>query len=126
MAYLPARVVALRFRHKVAIVTGAGIGDVSVSFAEEGARRVTEATAARARRHRHPVNNTADFSQKNVKAPTAADWDKELAVNVIGSAVVTRFAIPHLKTRGGVAIVNVASISGLGRSTPERAIRALR
>jgi NAD(P)-dependent dehydrogenase (short-subunit alcohol dehydrogenase family) len=58
------------------------------------------------------VNNAADFTQKSVEAAETADWRKVLDVNVIGTALVSKFAIPHLKAKGG-AIVNMASQSGL-------------
>ena len=58
------------------------------------------------------VNNAADFTVKNVADATLADWNRVLGVNVIGTAMVSKFAIPHMKARGG-SIVNVASISGV-------------
>ena len=58
------------------------------------------------------VNNAADFTQKGVETAELADWQRVLGVNVIGTALVTKFAIPHMKARGG-SIVNIASMSGL-------------
>lgn len=59
------------------------------------------------------VNNAADFTQKTVEAASVADWQRVLGVNVIGTALVSKFAIPHLKAAGGGSIVHVASMSGL-------------
>lgn len=59
------------------------------------------------------INNAADFTQKSVEQAEVSDWQKVLGVNVIGTALVSKHAIPHLKTRGGGAIVNIASMSGL-------------
>jgi len=42
-----------------------------------------------------------------------ADWQKVLGVNVIGTALVSKHAIPHMKARGGGSIVNIASMSAL-------------
>jgi NAD(P)-dependent dehydrogenase (short-subunit alcohol dehydrogenase family) len=58
------------------------------------------------------VNNAADFTQIGVEKAELADWQRVLGVNVIGTALVAKFAIPHMKAKGG-SIVNVASMSGL-------------
>jgi NAD(P)-dependent dehydrogenase (short-subunit alcohol dehydrogenase family) len=42
-----------------------------------------------------------------------ADWDEVLAVNLLGAVATTTAAIPHLRARGGGAIVNVVSIDAL-------------
>jgi NAD(P)-dependent dehydrogenase (short-subunit alcohol dehydrogenase family) len=59
------------------------------------------------------INNAADFTQKNVEQADVSDWQKVLGVNVIGTALVSKHAIPHMKARGGGSIVNIASMSGL-------------
>lgn len=58
------------------------------------------------------VNNAADFTQKPLETATLADWQRVYGVNVFGTAMVTRYAVPHMKERGG-AIVIVASMSGI-------------
>ncbi|MET9709045.1 SDR family oxidoreductase [Nocardiopsis alba] len=42
----------------------------------------------------------------------ADDWERVIAVNLLGTVAVTRAALPHLKDSGG-AIVNCASTLGL-------------
>jgi NAD(P)-dependent dehydrogenase (short-subunit alcohol dehydrogenase family) len=59
------------------------------------------------------VNNAADFTQKSVEQAEVADWQKVLGVNVIGTALVSKHAIPHMKARGGGSIVNLASMSAV-------------
>jgi NAD(P)-dependent dehydrogenase (short-subunit alcohol dehydrogenase family) len=59
------------------------------------------------------INNAADFTQKNVEQAEVADWQKVLGVNVIGTALVSKHAIPHMRARGGGSIVNMASMSGI-------------
>ena len=59
------------------------------------------------------VNNAANFTTFSVEDATVQDWQQVLGVNVIGTALVAKHAIPHLKARGGGAIVNVASTSGV-------------
>ncbi len=59
------------------------------------------------------VNNAADFTQKSVEQADVADWQKVLGVNVIGTALVSKHAIPHMKARGSGSIVNLASMSAV-------------
>ena len=44
---------------------------------------------------------------------SAATWDEYLSQNLKTTFVTTKAALPHLKARGGGAIVNIASIAGL-------------
>jgi NAD(P)-dependent dehydrogenase (short-subunit alcohol dehydrogenase family) len=59
------------------------------------------------------VNNAADFTTKNVEEATLEDWQHVLGVNVIGTAMVSKYAVPEIKKRGGGSIVNIASMSGV-------------
>lgn len=58
------------------------------------------------------VNNAADFTTKSVEDAEVADWERVLRVNVIGTALVSKYAIPHMKAKGG-SIVNMASMSSI-------------
>lgn len=58
------------------------------------------------------VNNAAVFVLKGFAA-SVEEWQKSLAVNVIGNALVSRYAVEAMKKGGGGAIVNLASISSL-------------
>lgn len=55
------------------------------------------------------VNNAATFVLKGFDAGVE-DWQRSLGVNVIGTAMVTKYAVEHLKKNGG-SIVILASIS---------------
>jgi NAD(P)-dependent dehydrogenase (short-subunit alcohol dehydrogenase family) len=59
------------------------------------------------------VNNAADFTTFSVENATVDHWRKVLGVNVIGTALVSKYAIPHMKKRGKGSIVNVGSMSGI-------------
>jgi NAD(P)-dependent dehydrogenase (short-subunit alcohol dehydrogenase family) len=59
------------------------------------------------------VNNAADFTTFGVEDATPEHWRRVLGVNVIGTALVSKHAIPHIKKRGSGAIVNIASMSGI-------------
>jgi NAD(P)-dependent dehydrogenase (short-subunit alcohol dehydrogenase family) len=54
------------------------------------------------------VNNAGFGVQGTVETTAEADWDALMAVNLKGVYLCSRFAIPHLRRRGGV-IVNTAS-----------------
>ncbi|MBK5293953.1 MAG: glucose 1-dehydrogenase [Acidobacteriia bacterium] len=78
---------------------------------EEGAKSLAERAVAAFGGIDIVVNNAADFTQLNVETAEVADWRRVLGVNVIGLALVSKYAIPHLKQRRG-AIVNIGSMSG--------------
>lgn len=60
------------------------------------------------------VNNAAIYRALGEKRPltelTTSDWDTVLTVNVRGVWQVIRAAVPHLASRGGGRIVNIASV----------------
>jgi NAD(P)-dependent dehydrogenase (short-subunit alcohol dehydrogenase family) len=56
------------------------------------------------------VNNAAAFVLKGLAA-TVEDWERVLGVNVIGTALMSRFASEYMKQFGGGSIVNLGSIS---------------
>jgi len=79
---------------------------------EDAARGIADAAAASMGGIDILVNNAADFTQKSVEKAELADWQRVLGVNVIGPAMVSKFAIPFMKGKGG-SIVNMASMSGV-------------
>lgn len=62
---------------------------------------------------------------------SAADWRRQLDVNVIGTAMTARYAIPHLRERQGRlalvgSVMSMVSIPGLGaHSASKYAVRAI-
>src|ERR1043166_3985415 len=56
------------------------------------------------------VNNGAVFVLKGLEA-SIEDWQGVLSVNVIGTAMMSRFASGYMKQFGGGSIVNLGSIS---------------
>jgi NAD(P)-dependent dehydrogenase (short-subunit alcohol dehydrogenase family) len=79
---------------------------------ESGARQIVERSIQAFGGIDILINNAADFTQKSVETAEVADWNKVLGVNVIGTALVSKHAIPHMKANGG-SIVNIASMSGV-------------
>ena len=56
------------------------------------------------------VNNGAVFVLKGLEA-SIEDWQQVLGVNVVGTAMMSRFASEYMKHFGGGSIVNLGSIS---------------
>ncbi|HEY6803178.1 MAG TPA: SDR family oxidoreductase [Pyrinomonadaceae bacterium] len=56
------------------------------------------------------VNNAAAFVLKGLEAEVS-DWQRVLSVNIMGTALMSKFAAEHMKQTGGGAIVNLGSIS---------------
>lgn len=79
---------------------------------EEDARGISDLALREFGRIDIVVNNAADFTTKSVEEATMADWQRVLGVNVVGTAMVSKYAVPHMKAKGG-SIVNIASMSGI-------------
>jgi 3-oxoacyl-[acyl-carrier protein] reductase len=58
------------------------------------------------------VNAAGTITRQTIAAMPVADWDRIMAVNLRGPFNGTQAVIPHMKKRGGGAIVNIASIAG--------------
>jgi NAD(P)-dependent dehydrogenase (short-subunit alcohol dehydrogenase family) len=56
------------------------------------------------------VNNGAVFILKGLEA-SVDDWQRMLSVNIMGTALMSKFASEYMKKFGGGAIVNLGSIS---------------
>jgi NAD(P)-dependent dehydrogenase (short-subunit alcohol dehydrogenase family) len=94
--------------------TGAEATAVTCDISDEdGARRISETALERFGGIDILVNNAADFTTFSVEDATVDHWRRVLGVNVIGTALVSKHAIPHMKKRGRGSIVNVGSMSGI-------------
>jgi meso-butanediol dehydrogenase / (S,S)-butanediol dehydrogenase / diacetyl reductase len=58
------------------------------------------------------VNSAGVFQFRALEAITTAEWDWILAVNLRGTFLVMREAMPHLKASGRGRVVNIASDAG--------------
>ena len=58
------------------------------------------------------VNSAGTITRQTIASMPVADWDRIMAVNLRGPFNGTQAVIPHMKKRGGGAIVNVASVAG--------------
>ena len=85
-------------------------GDVSD---ENTAEAVVKTTADRLGRLDILVNNAGINRDRLVMRMNAADWDDVLAVNLRGTFLSTRFAIPLMLRQRYGRVVNVSSVVGL-------------
>jgi len=58
------------------------------------------------------VNGAGATVRRMIGEMGPEDWDRVLAVNLTGAFNGIRAALPHMRARGGGAIVNIASIAG--------------
>lgn len=78
---------------------------------EEDCRAMAEAAEARFGPIHVLVNNAAAFVFGKVEQATRADWERVLAVNVLGPAQCVKHVLPAMRRAGGGSIVNIASVS---------------
>jgi 3-oxoacyl-[acyl-carrier protein] reductase len=58
------------------------------------------------------VNCAGTITQKTLGTMTAAEWERVIGVNLGGTFNGIQAVLPHMKAKGGGAIVNIASIAG--------------
>ena len=98
--------VALRIREK----GGHAIFVATDISKEDDVRSAMERAASELGRIDVLVNNAAVFVLEGLEASVEA-WHRSLDVNVIGTALCTRYAAEAMKRHGSGAIVNLSSIS---------------
>lgn len=64
------------------------------------------------------INNAGLSIRKGVETLTLHDWERVFSVNVTGAFLCARAAVPHMRAKGGGAMVNIASIMGLSGGGP--------
>ena len=85
-------------------------GDVAV---EEDATRIVSETIAHCGRLDILVNNAGTNRRTTLADAPVEDWNLVMDVNVGGTFLVSRVAIPQMITQGSGAIVNITSIAGI-------------
>ncbi|MGV0835767.1 SDR family NAD(P)-dependent oxidoreductase [Mycolicibacterium thermoresistibile] len=58
------------------------------------------------------VNNAALGHGGPITEIARSDWDRVLAITLNGTFHATKHAVPHLRRRGGGAIINISSVAG--------------
>lgn len=75
--------------------------------------RAMQSVLARFQRLNVLVNNAGDLLVADAEHTSDEQWDHLMAVNLKGTFLVSRAALPELRKSGGGSIVNVASILGI-------------
>jgi len=103
----------LRKRGEISFVRG----DVSKAA---DAKRMVDETIKRHGRLDILFNNAGIYIEKLAEDMTEEEWDSVIDINLKGTFLLTKFAIPHMKRQGGGVIVNNSSDGGLigNRSCP--------
>jgi len=84
-------------------------GDVSRDMDVGGLMEVTRTAF---RRLDVLVNSAAVQPYGTVETTSEAEWDRVLAVNLKGTYLTSRYAVPIMRRCGGGAIINIASVQG--------------
>ena len=58
------------------------------------------------------VNSAGTITHKTLATMSAAEWDRVVSVNPGGTFNGIHAVIPHMRARGGGAVVNIASVAG--------------
>lgn len=92
-----------------------GTADAVIADAstEDGAEKIAEA-ARKAGGADILINNAGTVVTGTIEELKAADWKKQIDVNLTGYFLVTKAIYPQLKAKKKGAIVNTCSVSGIG------------
>jgi len=97
----------------VAAEIGGGATDHALDVADGAAfARLAAEIAAQAGGIDILVNSAGTITRQTIAAMPVADWDRVIAVNLRGPFNGVQAVIPHMKARGGGAVVNIASVAG--------------
>lgn len=85
-------------------------GDVSKA---SDARRMVEHTVRTFGRIDVLFNNAGTYLEKTAENTSEEEWDRVIDVNLKGTFLVSKYALPHMMRQGGGSIVNNSSDAGL-------------
>jgi len=102
---------------EIAKIDGVNVDEVALAVRcdisiESSIKNMVEETIKKFGPHIHVlINNAARFVFKSVETASPEDWDNACAVNIRGSAMVSKHVVPYMKAAGGGSIVFQGSIS---------------
>lgn len=67
------------------------------------------------------VNNAGIVFDIPIFEKTVEQWERTLKVNLIGTFLCTKYAVPHMKNRKRASILNISSTNGIDSLSPESA-----
>ena len=91
--------------------SGARVASVAADVStEDGARKVIDSAAREFGRIDVVVNNVGLGKGADIEATTDAEWQEAFDQTLFPAIRASRLAVPHMRRRGGGAIVMIASI----------------
>jgi NAD(P)-dependent dehydrogenase (short-subunit alcohol dehydrogenase family) len=85
-------------------------GDVSM---DADAKKMVQETVDRFGRIDVVFNNAGVYLEKVAEATSEAEWDRVIDINLKGTFLVSKHAVPHMKRQGSGVIINNSSDAGL-------------
>ncbi len=67
------------------------------------------------------VNNAGIVWDIPIFTKTVEQWERTIRVNLIGTFLCVKYAVPHMKDRTGASILNISSTSGIDSLSPDSA-----
>ena len=67
------------------------------------------------------VNNAGIVFDIPILEKTTEQWERTLRVNLIGTFLCIKYAVPHMKGGAGASILNISSTNGIDSLSPESA-----
>ncbi len=67
------------------------------------------------------VNNAGIVWDIPIFTKTVEQWERVIAVNLIGTFLCAKYAVPHMKGRKGASILNISSTNGIDSLSPDSA-----
>lgn len=97
---------------EVQALPGEAVAVVADVTTEAGTREVVDRTLAAFGRIDVLVNNVGGSTGTSFQDTAVEDWQRAIDLNLLSAVRLTGLVVPHMRARGGGAIVNIASIYG--------------
>ncbi|MFA6006335.1 MAG: glucose 1-dehydrogenase [Candidatus Paceibacterota bacterium] len=108
----------------VAEIRGLGVGAIAIQAdvaSEDDVKRMISETTQHFGAIDILVNNAGIVWDIPIFTKTVEQWERVLRVNLIGTFLCAKYAVPHMKNRVGASILNISSTNGIDSLSPDSA-----